>query len=192
MKGIGKMDELRLWHAIYQLEIKYWHDVDYNGGSSVHELYCDDGLLSVGGKEFKGRHTIKTFYEWRRGRVETARHVISNLTVRGQDDRRATAFGLITIYRAHGIRAPFHTGNVPALVSDFTSDCILGPNDIWRYASHVLRPVFIGPDTPFSLSIDPEFVAYLARSRDSGDRASADRVWATPQPSKEEDLNPVE
>jgi SnoaL-like domain len=192
MKGIGNMDELRLWHALNQLEIKYWYDVDYNGGSSVHELYCDDGLLSVGGKEFKSRHTIKTFYEWRRGRVETARHVISNLTVRAQDERRATSFGLITIYRARGIRTPLNTGNVPALVSDFTSECILCPNDVWRYASHVLRPVFTGPDTPFSLSIDPEFVAYLARSHDSGDRASADHVWATPQPSKEGDLNPVE
>jgi len=167
------MDELRLWHALYQLEVKYWHDVDYNGGSSAHELYCDDGLLSVGGKEFKGRHTIKTFYEWRRIRGETARHVIANVVVRAQDERRATASGLITIYRARGT-APVHTGNVPALISDFTSDCILGPDDTWRYASHVLRPVFIGPDTPYSLSIDPAFVAHLARSRDTADGASTE------------------
>jgi SnoaL-like domain len=170
----------------FQLEVKYWYDVDYNGGASVHELYCDDGLLSVGGKEFKGQHTIKTFYEWRRGRTETARHAIANVMVRAQDERRATAYGLITIYRAHGIRAPLRTGNVPALVSDFTSDCILGPNDTWRYASHVLRPVFIGPDAPFSLSIDPAFVAYLARSRDSGDGPSTVRVGTTPQRSNEE------
>jgi hypothetical protein len=181
------MDELRLWHALYQLEVKYWYDVDYNGGSSVHELYCNDGLLSVGGKEFKGRHTIKTFYEWRRGRGETARHVIANVVVRAQDERRATASGLITIYRARGIRVPLPAGNVPALVSDFTSDCILGLNDTWRYASHVLRPVFLGPDTPFSMSIEPGFLALLARSRESGDGASADRLGADPQkPSNEE------
>ena len=178
------MDELRLWYALYQLEVKYWHDVDYNGGASVHELYCDDGLLSVGGKEFKGRHTIKTFYEWRRGRVETARHLISNVTVRARDERRATAFGVITIYRTRG-GPPVHAGNVPALVSDFVSECVLSPADVWRYASHVLRPVFIGSDTPFSLSIDPAFVAHLARSRDTADGASAAEL-PTPRPSKEE------
>jgi SnoaL-like domain len=177
------MDELRLWYALYQLEVKYWHDVDYNGGSSVHELYCDDGLLSVGGKEFKGRHTIKTLYEWRRGRVETARHIISNVTVRAQDERRATAFGVITIYRTRG-SPPVHAGNVPALVSDFVSECILSSADTWRYAAHVLRPVFIGPNTPFSLSIDPAFVAHLARSRDSADGASAAKQ-ETQRPPKE-------
>jgi SnoaL-like domain len=172
------MNELQLWHDLYQLEVKYWYDVDCNSGSSVHELYRDDGLLSVGGKEFRGRHTIKTFYEWRRQRNETARHVVSNFMVRSQGERRATAFGLITIYRARGINPPLDTGNVPALVSDFTSDCILGPDDIWRYASHVLRPVFIGPDVPFSLSIDPAFVAYLARSRATAEKGSADQVSA--------------
>ena len=30
------MNELQLWHDLYQLEVKYWYDVDYNGGSSVH------------------------------------------------------------------------------------------------------------------------------------------------------------
>jgi hypothetical protein len=178
------MDELRLWYALYQLEAKYWHDVDYNGGSSVHELYCDDGLLPVGGKEFKGRHTIKTFYEWRRGRVQTARHIISNVTVRAQDERRATAFGVITIYHTRG-GPPIHAGNVPALVSDFASECILSSADTWRYAAHVLRPVFIGTDTPFSLSIDPAFVAHLARSRDSADGASAPNQ-ETQRPSKGE------
>jgi hypothetical protein len=178
------MDELHLWYALYRLEVKYWYDVDYNGGSSVHELYCDDGLLSVGGKEFKGRHTIKTFYEWRRGRVEAARRIINNVTVRAQDERRATALGVITIYRTRG-SPPVHAGNVPALVSDFVSECVLSSADTWRYASHVLRPVFIGPDTPFSLSIDPAFVAHLARSRDTSDRGST-TTPPTPPSSKEE------
>jgi hypothetical protein len=179
------MDELRLWYALYQLEITGWHDVDCNGGACVHELYCDDGVLSVGGKEFKGRHMIKTFYEWRRIRGETARHVVANVMVRPKDERRATAFGLITLYRGRG-NAPIRGGNVPALVSDFVSECILGPDDTWRYASHVLRPAFIGSDTPFSMSIDPAFVAHLARSRDLTDKASADRALATLRASEEE------
>jgi hypothetical protein len=178
------MDELRLWYALYQLEVKYWHDVDYDGGASVHELYCDDGLLSVGGKEFRGRHTIKTFYEWRRGRVQTARHIISNVTVRARDERRATALGMITIYRTRG-SPPVHAGNVPALISDFVSECVLSPADTWRYVSHVLRPVFIGSDAPSSLSIDPAFVAHLAQSRDTTDGAPVAKL-PTPPPSKEE------
>ena len=161
------MHELDLWYTLYRLEAQYWYNVDCNGGFLVHELYCDDGLLSVGGKEFKGRNTIKTFYEWRRKRGETTRHVIANVLVRPEDERHATAFGLMTIYRGEGINTPLQVGNVPALISDFISVCVLGPDDTWRYASHVLRPVFIGANTPFSLSIDPVFVANQARSRDT-------------------------
>jgi hypothetical protein len=160
------MDELRIWHALHQLEVGYWHDVDFNGGSSVHNLYCDDGLFAVGTKEFKGRDMIRMFYEWRQRRGETARHVITNVQVRAEDEGRATASGIITIYRGRG-SAPHHTVTTPALVSDFVSNCVLTPDAAWRYASHVLRPIFVGTEMPLSLAIDPSFLAF-ARSRESG------------------------
>jgi hypothetical protein len=159
MSGKSDIDELGLWYALYRLEVGYWNDVDFNGGSTVHELYRGDGVFAVGPNRFEGQRAIKTFYEWRRSRGETTtRHIVTNVAVLAQDARRARASGLITIHRAKGGH-PIQEGTQPALVADFASDCILDPDDVWRYASHVLDPVFVGADVPLSLSVDPRFLA---------------------------------
>src|ERR1700719_3091169 len=41
-------DDLALWHALNQLMISYWADVDYNGGSRAHEFYLPEALFAVG------------------------------------------------------------------------------------------------------------------------------------------------
>lgn len=147
------------WFALYSLEAKHWNDVDFNGGRSVHELYCDTGVFAVGPNRFDGRCSIKQFYEWRRARGEmTSRHIISNVTVEVQDERHAKAFGLITVHRGKGAQ-PVQQGNIPSLVADFESGCVLEPDDVWRYASHILDPVFVGADVPLSLAIDPRFLS---------------------------------
>src|SRR5271168_4183112 len=111
MSAANNTDELRIWYALYQLEAKHWYDVDFNGGCSVHELYSPDGRFAVGPNRFEGQHGIKSFYEWRRrcGKTNT-RHVVSNVMVLTQDERRATASGMISIYRAKGC-TPLYGGN---------------------------------------------------------------------------------
>jgi len=159
MSSPQDIEEQATWFALYRLEARYWYDVDYNGGRDAHEFYLSDGLFAIGPNRFEGRHGIKTFYEWRRARGKmTSRHIISNLLVDSQDERRAKAFGLITVHRGKG-EAPLRYGFVPSLVADFTSDCVRGPDDVWRYASHILDPVFVGDDVPLSLAIDPRFLA---------------------------------
>ena|ERR1700733_157721 len=158
MDNTHNNEELSIWFALYRLEVTHWNDVDFNGGKNADELYCDDGVLAVGPNRFEGRHGIRIFYEWRRSRGETtSRHIVTNVTVRTHDEHRASAFGAITIYRGKGER-PLERGNVPSLVADLTSDCVLGSDNIWRYDSHILDPVFIGADVPLSLAIDPRFL----------------------------------
>ena len=153
------IQEIGLWYALYRLEARHWYDVDFNGGASAHDLYCEDGLFSVGPNRFEGRDGIKNFYQWRRSRGEnTVRHIISNPLLLKQEARGATLGGLITIHRAKGGH-PNPDGNIPSLIADFTSTCALGADGIWRYASHVLAPVFVGNDLPLSLAIDPRFLA---------------------------------
>ena len=36
-----------LWHALYRLEARYWHEVDCNGGQRAHEYYLPDGVMVV-------------------------------------------------------------------------------------------------------------------------------------------------
>jgi hypothetical protein len=45
-----------------------------------------------------------------------------------------------------------------AMMSDFEARCMLGGDQQWRLQSHVLRPIFIGRDRPFSVTVDPERV----------------------------------
>ena len=41
------------------------------------------------------------------------------------------------------------------MIADFEVQCVLGEDQLWRFQSHVLRPIFVGSDVPISLSIDP-------------------------------------
>jgi hypothetical protein len=157
--------KLGIWFALYHLECEHWHDVDCNGGRSAHELYVNDGLYAVGQNRFQGRDAVRMFYDWRRGREQAnTRHLIANVNLVGGSERRAKTVGLITIYRLRGSAYHVKGGprlrkvDGPVLVADFTSDCILGDDDVWRYESHILDPVFVDSDAPFSLSIDPQFI----------------------------------
>jgi len=40
------------------------------------------------------------------------------------------------------------------MIADFEVQCVLGEDQLWRFQSHVLRPIFVGSDVPISLSID--------------------------------------
>jgi len=48
------------------------------------------------------------------------------------------------------------------LIADIIADCVRGEDEVWRYRSHILRPLFVGRDIPHSISIDPQF---LSRSK---------------------------
>ena len=93
-------DEFRLWYALYNLEARYWHDVDFNGGRNAHQFYLPDGLMVVGHNRFQGREKIREFYEWRQRQaattissVKTMRHLINNLLIESSDERRAKVVG---------------------------------------------------------------------------------------------------
>jgi hypothetical protein len=74
--------DLVLWHALYDLEVRYWHEVDSNGGASAHGFYTPDGILAVGDNEFRGNERIREFYAWR-GRGGAARRRCAACAPRG-------------------------------------------------------------------------------------------------------------
>ena len=51
---------------------------------------------------------------------------------------------------------PVEKSMPPAMIADFEARCVLGDDRLWRFQSHVLRPIFVGRDRPFSVTIDPE------------------------------------
>src|SRR5215471_14747956 len=77
-----------LWHALYRLEARYWHEVDCNGGHRAHEYYLPDGVMVVGHNRFQGREKIREFYAWRE------RHAPSDQQSIGRIERGAPREGV--------------------------------------------------------------------------------------------------
>jgi hypothetical protein len=154
------MNQFELWHALYNLEVRYWQDVDCNGGRHAHQFYLADGVMIVGHNRFEGRDKICEFYRWRERQattsissVKTTRHLISNLFVDSTDARHAKVLGIISIYGAI-VRAPATQSKPPMLIADLVNECVLDDADGWRFKSHVLQPVFMSHEAPPSIAVD--------------------------------------
>src|SRR2546429_9111317 len=125
-------EEFRLWHALYHLEARYWHEVDCHGGRRAHEFYSPDGVMCVGHNRLEGRGKIREFYTWRERQaltaissVKTTRHLINNFIVQSSDEGRATVLGIISFYGAAGL-PPAPPAKAPKLVSDLVRGLVLG------------------------------------------------------------------
>lgn len=124
-------DEVSLWHALYHLEARYWHEVDCNGGRRAHEFYSADGVMCVGHNRFEGREKIREFYAWRERQaltaissVKTSRHLINNFIVQSSDEGRAKVLGIISFYGA-AVRPPAPQSKPPMLIADLIGECVL-------------------------------------------------------------------
>jgi len=153
-------EEVMLWHALYQLETRYWHEVDANGGRNAHEFYLPDGLMVVGHNRFQGREKIKEFYAWRERQavtaissVKTTRHLVNNLFVELSGDSAARVLGIVSFYGAV-VRAPAPQSKPPMLIADLVNDCVLDRDKGWQFKSHTLLPVFMSHEAPPSIAID--------------------------------------
>jgi SnoaL-like domain len=166
-------DELLLWHALHRLEVTYWYDVDFNEGRTAHELFTPDGVKMVGHNRFDGREKIRAFYVWRArqnganavrqlgiGGVKAVRHLVTNLYVASNSERRATVLGTVIFYG--GPTYPSKRRSYPPMmVADLITECVLSKDDVWRFKSHTLRPVFMSDATPPSMEIDPNFIKHM-------------------------------
>jgi SnoaL-like protein len=159
-------DELLLWHALHRLEVTYWYDVDFNEGRTAHDLFTPDGVKTVGHNRFEGREQIRAFYEWRARQngvtaerqlgisgLRAVRHLIANLYVASSSERSATVRGMVIFYGGK----TKHQSN-PPMVADLINECVLNKDNVWRFKSHTLRPVFMGKVAPGELMIDPSFL----------------------------------
>jgi len=165
-------DELLLWHALHRREVTYWYDVDFNDGRTAHEFFTPDGVKTVGRNRFEGREEIQAFYAWRLRQVgskplgklwtsgaKAVRHLITNVFVASGSERRATVHGTVIFYG--GLTYPSNRqSNSPMMVADLTGEAVLNEDNVWRYKSHTLRPVFMSDATPPSLGIDPNFLKH--------------------------------
>jgi hypothetical protein len=168
---VSTHDDLLLWHALHRLEVTYWYDVDFNEGRNAHEFFTPDGVKTVGHNRFEGREEIRGFYEWRiRAGANTAthlgisgvkaeRHLVSNFYVASRRERSATVMGMVFFYG--GVTYPSkRQSDPPTMVADLINECVLDTDNIWRFKSHTLHPVFMSNATPPSMQINPYFLKH--------------------------------
>jgi len=166
-------DELLLWHALHRLEVTYWYDVDVNEGRTAHEFFTPDGVKMVGHNRIEGREQIRAFYEWRARQspseavrklgisgLRAVRHLITNLYVASSSERCATVRGIVIFYGG-----PSKYQSNPPMVADLITECVLDKDNVWRFKSHTLRPVFMSKVTPPEMQIDPNFLKHHVRNR---------------------------
>lgn len=148
--------DVALWYALHRFVVHYWSEIDLNGGGEAHNFYLPDALFAVGQNQFPGRDKIRAFYQERQRRgFTTTRHLISNLQVLPINDREVRVTGVLSLYRADG-RPPFHGARAPMLIADIEAECVRGDDARWLYRSHILHPLFVGSDIPYSLSVNPD------------------------------------
>jgi hypothetical protein len=161
-------DELLLWHALHRLEVTYWYDVDVNDGRKAHEYFTPDGVKMVGHNRFEGREQIQAFYQWRSRQSGTetvrqlgisglraVRHLVTNLHVASCGERCATVRGMVIFYGG-----PSKHQSNPPMIADLITECVLNTDNVWRYKSHTLVPVFMSKMTPPEMQIDPNFLKH--------------------------------
>jgi hypothetical protein len=163
-------DELLLWHALHRLEVTYWYDVDLNEGRTAHEFFTPDGVKMVGHNRFEGRNEIREFYQWRARQsgakavhrlgisgTKAVRHLVTNLYVASSSELCATVLGVVSFYG--GATYPWKRQSTPPMmVADLINECVLSKDNVWRFKSHTLRPVFMSDEAPPSMVIDPRFL----------------------------------
>ena len=89
--------------------------------------------------------------------MKAVRHLITNLHVASSRERSATVLGIIVFYG--GLTYPStRQSNPPMMVADLINECVLDEDDLWRFKSHTLQPVFMSAAAPPSMEIDPIFL----------------------------------
>lgn len=157
-------DDVALWYALYRFVTNYWAEVDLNSGEAAHSFYLPDAVFEVGQNRFEGQEKIRAFYQHRRRRgISTTRHLISNLQVLPREDETVRLVGVLSLYRADGA-PPFHGERAPMLIADLRAECVRDENGGWLYRAHVLQPLFVGSDIPYSISIDPDALRNVSAS----------------------------
>jgi hypothetical protein len=127
----------------------------------------------VGHNRFEGREQIRAYYEWRARQsgteavrklgisgVKAVRHLITNLYVASSSERCATVLGIVIFYGGKSMGQ----SNSP-MVADLINECVLNKDNVWRFKSHTLRPVFMSNETPPSMKIDPNFLKHHVSER---------------------------
>jgi hypothetical protein len=92
--------------------------------------------------------------------VKAVRYLITNLYVASSSERCATVLGIVIFYGGPTYPSK-RRSNPPTMAADLINECVMSKDNVWRFKSHTLRPVFMSDATPPSMEIDPNFLKHM-------------------------------
>jgi hypothetical protein len=128
--------------SIEALNAEFAWLIDHKDGAGVEDLFTADGVYDMSNRLYRGRADIRTFYDARKSRGRrAARHVFTNLRLVPESAERATGTVILTLYACDG-DPPYPTQAI--LISDYDDVYVREADEVWRYQSRTIVPVFGG------------------------------------------------
>ena len=126
---VSEMDHLRLERLLVELS---WR-IDHGQAATVHELFTEDGEMTIGPEPMVGRDAIR---EWGRVFDETQpmpglRHAVTNCRFAAEGPDRATGTSILVSYLVTGDGA---VQTIPFAVGE-DQDSYVRTTDGWRISS---------------------------------------------------------
>jgi hypothetical protein len=134
---------------LQQLLMEFAHELDFNSGLKVGELYTEDGTFILRDSVYRGRRAIIKFYKDYAARViaeekdgvRTQRHSFVNIRASVEDSNHATLHFISLNYSAGGkVPVPNLTG--PRTLIDCYMKCRRGTDGRWRIAEFSNKRIF--------------------------------------------------
>ncbi len=132
--------------TVMRLVHEFARRIDFAAGVGVELLFTEDGYLEFDGRSSRGRPEIMRAYAARRARgPRTARHVVTNVRIFGDDRGVVGGQSIMLVFGADG-HPPFDFAS-PIAVADVFDVYSLVDNEV-LIARRVITPVFVDSERP--------------------------------------------
>jgi hypothetical protein len=126
---------------------RLWEEIEKQEGSRAADFFADDGVFDSKMVCFRGKQEIRDWFSWRRDKVRTARHLLSNFHfdfARWEDDREIEVRAVMTHYGEFG-KGVLPIG-LPIGIYDHCMRAREGGEHGWTIQLLENDPVFLAPD----------------------------------------------
>ncbi|WP_438391900.1 nuclear transport factor 2 family protein [Caballeronia sp. DA-9] len=143
---MDRVEKALIRAELEQLNAEFAYLIDHDKSEQVADLFTEKGSYGrSSGERSTGRAAIRAAYAVRAQRgTRTARHIFTNLRLAYDGLDRVRGTTLLILFAEDG--PPPHRAE-PNLVSEYEDIYERGPDDVWRYASRLVTPLFLHPDS---------------------------------------------
>lgn len=123
------MDVTETYAELARLVVELTWRIDHGQASRVHELFVDDGVLALGGRQ-EGREAIRGWGVQREASPRQSRHVCTDMRFTVASPTEADGTTTVTVYLREG-DGPAST--VPTVIGEYQDTFTRAPDGGWAF-----------------------------------------------------------